>query len=394
VSAASLLAFASVAGLLVSTALTLLTVLRVRGAARATRSTRARRATRDDAPDVSILKPLAGLTEGLEESLRLFASLEGLSYELVLSVAERDDPARDVVDRVRAERPSAPLRLVVGGGLGRSGTNPKVDRLVAAAGVARGRVLLVSDSNARCGAGEIAEMLRLLDDPSVGCVSSPFVGAGARSFGSLVESLHLLTFVLPGNAVADAAGVPCVVGKSMALRRDVLEGIGGFAAFADVLAEDQAIGLAVSRAGYRTVLAPSAVENVTVRRTLREALARQARWNKIRWAFGRSRYASELLMNPFPLALGALAASAALGSGEAALFASLAGVAALARVAQALLLDAATGRRLPRLAPLLMPVKDVLQLVTQAAPLVSREVTWHRTRVRLGPGTKLLPAAA
>ena len=35
-------------------------------------------------------------------------------------------------------------------------------------------------------------MLRLLADPRVGCVSSPFVGSEARSLGSLVESLHIL----------------------------------------------------------------------------------------------------------------------------------------------------------------------------------------------------------
>jgi hypothetical protein len=37
-----------------------------------------------------------------------------------------------------------------------------------------------------------------------------------------------------------------------------------------------------------------------------------------------------------------------------------------------------------------MPPKEVLQLAMQVAPLLSREVRWHRTRARLGPGTRLL----
>jgi ceramide glucosyltransferase len=385
---ATFLALVSLAGLLVTCALTALTVMRLR--ARRTPPARGTkpRSRADARPDVSILKPIAGRVDGLEESLRAFASLEGLSYELVLSIADRDDPSRDAVDRVKEEFPHAPIRLVVGGGLGRAGANPKVDRLVAAEAIARGRVLLVSDANVRCGAKEVAEMLRVLEDPTVGCVSSPFVGSHARSLGSMVESLHLLTFVLPGNAAADAAGVPCVVGKSMALRREVLEEIGGFAAFADVLAEDQAIGLAVTAAGYRTAVATGVVENVTVRRTLKDALARQARWNKIRWVFGRARYGGEVLMNPFPFAL--LAALVSLSPR----FVALALGVAAARVAQALVLNAVTRWRLPKLGVLLMPLKDVLQLVTQAAPLLSNEVTWHQTRARIGPGTRLLPAAA
>ena len=56
--------------------------------------------------------------------------------------------------------------------------------------------------------------------------------------------------------------VPCVVGKSMAITRAALRAIGGFAAFANVLAEDQAIGLAVRDAGYRVALSPVVVRNV------------------------------------------------------------------------------------------------------------------------------------
>lgn len=377
-------------GVILTSAVTLIS-------ARKVRSERARTGQRSPAfapgavPNVSILKPLAGALEGLEESLAAFASLEGVSYEVILSIADPDDPARDAVDRVRERFPSAPLKLVVGGGLHRSGVNPKVDRLVAAAGLARGRVVLVSDANVRMEAEDLLATLRMLEDPGVGCVSNLFVGSGARSLGSLVESLHLLTFVLPGNVLADAGGVPCVVGKSMALRREVLAGIGGFAAFADVLAEDQAIGLAVVRAGFRTALSAAVVENVTVGRTVREALARQARWNRIRWAFGKATYAGELLLNPFPIALLAWLAALALLPASSGLLALCAAGTALVRILTASLLNEATGRRLPVGTVLLMPLKDVLQLVTQAAPLLSSEVRWHHHRVRIGPGTRLLP---
>src|SRR5207244_1073629 len=137
----------------------------------------------------------------------------------------------------------------------------------------------ISDANVRVEPDAVAETVAMFGG-DVGCVSNLFVGAGAASFGATIESLHLLSFVAPGAILAAAAGVPCVVGKSMAISRRALRDIGGFVRFANVLAEDQAIGLAVREAGYRVALSPCVVRNVVIGRTLRRALERQIRWNK------------------------------------------------------------------------------------------------------------------
>src|SRR5262249_23612992 len=155
-----------------------------------------------------------------------------------------------------------PFRLVVGGTPRGAARNPKVERLLAAARVADGDVFLISDANVRTRPGDVRATLAAFRDPGGGCVSNPFAGAGAASFGALVESLPLLTFVLPGAAIAAAGGVPCVVGKSMAITRRAHDAIGGFARVADVLAEDQALGLAIGEAGFRVVLSPVLVRNV------------------------------------------------------------------------------------------------------------------------------------
>lgn len=341
-------------------------------------------------PRLSILKPLKGLDDGLEENLASFAALRGIDYEVVLSVADADDPALDVVDRVRARHPEAPFVLVVGGAPeGRIG-NPKVERLVAASRVARGDLFLVSDSNVRVAPDAVADTVALLEDPGVGCVSNLFVGTGARDLGAVVESLHLLTFVVPGNVLAAWGGVPCVVGKSMALPRNVHDAIGGFAAFGDVLAEDQAIGLAVKEAGFRVLLSPVVVENVVERRSLRRALDRQVRWGKIRFAFSKALFAGEVLMNPLPLALLAPLLALAGASPWAGPLASFTLLALLVRLLQASLLARLCGAPLPLAGLLAVPLKDLLQLATQAVPFVSREVVWHGHRARIGKGTTLL----
>jgi ceramide glucosyltransferase len=357
---------------------------------------RAANASRPDAstgtPRVSILKPLSGLDDGLEGNLESFAALTGVTYEVVLSAESAEDPALAVARRVIRRFPAAPFRLVIGGGTGVALANPKVDRLVAASREARGEILYVSDSNVRVQPGDVAAIVAAFDDPNVGCVSSLFTGAGARSFGAVVESLHLLTFVLPGAVIAEFGGVPCVVGKSMALSRRALEAIGGFAAFVDVLAEDQAIGCAVRDAGLELALSPVVVRNVTTHRPLARALQRQARWGKIRFAFSKLTYTSELLLNPFPIALLACAAAALLAPRALPPAVFLAGFLLLLRLAQGIALAKATGADHALAQLLLLPVKDVLQLATQAAPYLSKEIVWQGHRARLGPGTLLLPS--
>ncbi len=240
---------------------------------------------------------------------------------------------------------------------------------------------------------DVARIVAAFDDPDVGCVSSLFTGARARTFGAVIESLHLLTFVLPGAVLAACGGVPCVVGKSMALSRRALEAIGGFAAFVDVLAEDQAIGCAVEAAGFRLVLSPVVVRNVTTHRPLRRALARQARWGKIRFAFSKLTYTGELLLNPFPIALLACAARRPPRPASPPPRGSPRRRPSSSSVSRrALALARATRADHPAWQLLLVPVKDVLQLATQAVPYVSKEVDWNGHRARLGPGTLLLPS--
>ena len=325
-------------------------------------------------PRVSILKPICGLDDGLRDNLRSFASSDDLSHEVIFSIAEWRDPAIPIVEEVMREYPAAPFRLVVGGDVKTS--NPKVERLIAAASCARGEILLVSDSNIRVGPSDLAETLRHFDDPRTGCVSNLFVGEGAATLGAVMESLHLLTFVVPGCALAAAFNQPCVVGKSLALRRETLNRIGGFEAFGGVLAEDQAIGLAVREAGYRVAVSPVIMRNIVIDRPVRRALARQVRWNKIRYSFSKKTYAAEFLLNPLPLALLTFDPR-------------LVAATILFRVLQSFLLARMTGSTLPPPGLILVPLQDLLQFGAQFVPFFSRKVEWRGHRARLGPGTRM-----
>src|SRR5713226_8150702 len=65
---------------------------------------------------ISVLKPLHGVDEGLEESLRSFFQQDYADYELLFAVHQADDSAVAVLERVRAgfsEKPAS--RLIVTG---------------------------------------------------------------------------------------------------------------------------------------------------------------------------------------------------------------------------------------------------------------------------------------
>ncbi len=310
--------------------------------------------------------------------------MRGVDYEVICSVAARNDPALAVFERVRLAYPLAPFRLVVGGDPRLEQTNRKVARLVAAEREARGGIIVISDSNVRVEPDDIAQTLDAFHEPAAGCVSNLFTGDGAKSLGAKIESLHLLSFVVPGSVIAAFGDVPCVVGKSMAITREALHAIGGFGAFTNVLAEDQAIGLAVREAGYRVALSPVVVRNVVVRRTLRRAIDRQIRWNKIRYAMSKGCYASELLLFPLPLAILAALAGALAGAGAAPL---LPLAALVLRIVQVAVLARATGARAALTA---VPLLDLLQFGAQFVPFFNDTVTWRGYTARIGPKTVLM----
>jgi ceramide glucosyltransferase len=341
-----------------------------------------------NAPLVSILKPISGMEDELEENLISFANLRGVDREIILSVADPDDPALEVIERVRRCFPASRFSLTVGGGA--RALNPKVERLIAAARLARGRILFISDSNVRVSPDDIAATVAPFRDPTVGCVSNPFVVHGASTFGAAIESLHLISFVLPGCALANALGIPCVVGKSMAIGRDAYEAIGGFQAFAEVLAEDQAMALAIKKVGYKLILSSRTVRNVVINRSLGGAMDRQVRWNKIRYSFSKLAYTAEFLVNPFPLCLLLCGGCAAIHPGALPRVLMLAATTLAARLLHAGMMIRGIGahsmwRRLP-----LVPVQDVLQFAAQFKPYFSNEVIWRGHRARLGRGTAML----
>jgi len=335
-------------------------------------------------PAVSVLKPLKGVDPALADNLRSFFRLDYPELEIVLAVAGPDDPAVAVVRAVAAEHPRVPSRLVIDG---RSvGLNPKVDNLANAARVASHDVLLISDSNVRVGPGYVRDLAARLEQPGVGLATSVVRGVGGRGLGGALETLQLNTFVAGGLAtVQGLAGRPCVMGKSMMLRRADVDALGGWRFLGAHLAEDQVCAEELHRLGRRIALSSRPVDNVVGALTPAAFGGRHLRWARIRRFIAPAGYVGEGLVSPLALALAALAVAP-----------SALTVAAVPAVLAALsLLGLASERALDVRRPAWhYPALELLRGLAVSAlwpvPWVSSSVSWRGNRRRIGPRTRFV----
>ncbi len=335
-------------------------------------------------PPVSILKPLAGLDDNLFGNLESFCRLDYPAFEIIFCVASPNDPALTVARKVQARHPGVPVTVQISGAS--EGRNPKVRNMLAGYRTAQHDIVLVSDSNVEVEPSYLKDTVRPLLEPGVGLVTNPVRGRGGRSFGSLLENLHLNTFVAGGTSfLFRFLKMPCVVGKSMLFRRSGLDALGGLRAFRDVLAEDFVIGRAFHRAGLRVVLAPHAVTNVNQYGGAKRFVSRHSRWGKLRRRLGGPRYLSEILGNPVFVAACSVAAQP--GGRALGLLGAAAAGAALCAVWTSRLLDA----RMPLPLFLLTPVKDLIIGALWFVPLLSMQVSWRGHRMHVGPDTSLVP---
>jgi len=254
------------------------------------------------ATPISVLKPLAGIDDGLEENLRTFFEQDYPNFEILLAVRSDHDPAIPVVERLRTEYPAISSRLLVTGEP--PYPNAKVfslDRMLAAA---RYDLLVMSDSDIRVTRDMLATIAAEFQDPRLGLATCPYRAVPGASLWNTLEAIGLNTEFLGGVLVARMLdGVKFALGPTIAARRATLEAIGGFDAVKDYLAEDFVMGKLAAERGHGVILSSYIIEH----RIGAQRFA--ANWkHRLRWCRStrRSRpwgYIGQVFTNPMPLGI-------------------------------------------------------------------------------------------
>ena len=236
------------------------------------------RPTPSSLPPVSILKPLKGTDPEMYESFRSHCLQDYPEYEIIFGVSDADDPAIAFVQRLQAEFPLIPIRLLLC--LTNLGANTKVSNLAQMVTEAKYEHMVVDDSDIRVEADYLRSVAAPLLDPKIGLVTCLYRGVASTSLGSRLESLFISTDFSAGVLVARLleGGIHFGLGSTLAFRRSDLSATGGFETLADYLADDYEIGRRIAAQGLKIELSGTVVETFLPRYDLKQFLDHQLRW--------------------------------------------------------------------------------------------------------------------
>jgi ceramide glucosyltransferase len=235
----------------------------------------------DELPPVSLVRPLCGIDNYGEETLRSCFTLDYPDYEILLCVATPDDPVLPLARQMIADFPGRRAELLIGDD--RISSNPKLNNVVKGWKAACHDWIIIADSNVLMPTDYIQQLFANWR-PDTGLVASPPIGCRPDGFWAEVECAFLNTYQARWQYIVDAFGRGFAQGKTMLWRRADLEQAGGIEALGMEVAEDAASTKIVRDAGRRVRLADRPFGQPLGHRGAREVWNRQLRWARLRRA--------------------------------------------------------------------------------------------------------------
>jgi ceramide glucosyltransferase len=243
------------------------------------------------APAVSLVRPVCGIDNYVEDTLRSAFHLDYPSYEIVFCVALPGDPVVPLVERLIAAYPHVPSLLLIGNES--ISDNPKLNNVHKGWRAAQHDWTVMADSNVLMPRDYLRRLLAAWRDDT-GLVASPPVGCRPGGFWAELECAFLNNHQARWQLTADRIGLGFAQGKSMLYRRSIIDEAGGIRALAAEPAEDAATTKIVRRAGLRVRVVDAPFEQPLGERSAAEVWLRQLRWAWLRRASFPACYALEL----------------------------------------------------------------------------------------------------
>jgi ceramide glucosyltransferase len=254
-------------------------------------------------PPVTILKPLHGEEPALADNLETFFAQDYRGpVQIVFGVDDARDAAVAVTEQLRARHPGADAVLVIDDR--RRGSNPKISNLIGMSTTFKHEVLVLSDSDIAVDRDYLDRVVAALLPPDVGAVTCIYSGWAAAGFASRLSAMGVSYQFLPNVMTGVGLGFtrPCF-GSTIAIKAQVLNEIGGFAAFASVLADDFELGRAVRAKGYRVVIPNFVVRHACGEASLSEWFRHELRWMRTIRTVDPAGHWGSIVTHGFPLSL-------------------------------------------------------------------------------------------
>ncbi len=252
---------------------------------------------------ISVLKPLYGHDEGLEENLRSFFVQDYPDYEVLLGAHREDDPAAILAAKIISEYSGkVKSRLII------TGESPipngkafSLNRLVREA---RHNLLVMSDSDIRVKPCLLSHLAQEFQDEHVGLITCPYRAVPGHSLWSRLEAVGMNTELLGGVLVARMMeGMRFALGCTLAVRRSVLDDMGGFSYLQDFLAEDFVIGQRAAELGHGVLLSSCVIEHRIGSQSMVTNFGHRIRWARSTRRSRPAGYWGQIFTYPLPWAL-------------------------------------------------------------------------------------------
>lgn len=337
-------------------------------------------------PPVSVLKPLKGDEPLLEAALASFCTQSYPDYQIVFGVQDVLDPAITVVERLRRLFPERDITLVVDET--EHVGNRKIANLVNMWPAAKHDIIVLADSDVHVTPHFLERVVAALAEPGVGAVTALYAGVpGSTSPAGRFGAAQINHIFLSGVLVGRMLGRQDCLGAAIAVKREMLGAIGGFAALLPYLADDAALGHLVRRQGGKVSLATNLVVTTVGEQRFVDLFRHELRWARTIRALEPVTYATTVLQLPiFWALLTLLCAGLALWA---------VGFVAIVWALRALIARG-MARQLGRgeFSGWLLPFREGLTLAVLLASYFGNQVEWRGVRMAAADDRRQLKARA
>jgi ceramide glucosyltransferase len=336
-------------------------------------------------PAIALLKPLCGVDPGLERHLESFFLQDYPSFEILFAVESADDPAVAVAERLMARYRRVPARLILTGESPYA--NAKVYKMEKIAELTSADILVITDSDTSVSKGYLRRLAAAFAPERIGVVTNLYRGAPGADLWSKLEALGMSTEFMAGVVVANhLEGMKFALGPSMAVRRDCLRAIGGFAAMADYHADDFLLGQLAFEAGYEVALLRLPVNHHATALGFTSNFKHRLRWNRSSRFSRPAGYIGQGFTYGLPWTLLLFLAAPFWWSGSLLLAVTAARLWLTYELGLRLLNDRESLRRF-----WMIPLQDMLSFGAWVGGFMGREILWRNRRYRLLEGGRIAP---
>jgi len=201
-------------------------------------------------PTVSIIKPTKGVDQCAYSNFRSFCNQEyGGDYELVFCIEGSSDPVIPAVRRLMAEHPGKQIRLVLSDPADLRSFG-KLKNMIAGVAASSYEVVIFSDSDCSVPPTFLRDTVAPTRNPAVGIAFGTPAYTGSQNWPAALTSISVNELTLRIVTLHLFGLFKGAIGTTMAVRREVIESIGGLEQLGWQIADDIQLARIIHQHGY------------------------------------------------------------------------------------------------------------------------------------------------